>query len=645
MNGPARAAVALGVSGITRRSVAPAESTAVLGMALWLAGQGIPVFPCHPGDDPTDPLDPKAKRPLTEHGFKNASTDAQQIRRWWARWPKALVGVPTGTASGLVVIDIDPDGIDFLLAHDDVATGRQHNTRRGFHFIFRVPGDLRIRCSQSKLAKGVDVRADGGYIIWWPAAGFDVFGPGIGSLPPVPASLLQLLSKDASGPTSLSAPPCSGEWKNTPDGLQRLEVALSKRDADCGYGEWIRAGMALHHESRGSEDGFRIWDNWSKRGAKKYLGADDLRPHWNSFSSPLGKNVVTGGTILRDDVAIANDFVGQEENAITRRFVAVPDHQFVGRPPLAWHIKGVLPRAELVVLFGASGSGKSFLAFDIVAAVATGSCWHGRRTVKGRVMYVVAEGATGFLNRLKAYAKARSGTLPGIQIIADAPNLLSETDPVSLATEIEAAGGADLIVIDTLAVCSPGADENAAKDMGRVIEHCKQLHKATRATVLLIHHSGKDDSKGARGWSGLRAAADAEIEVSRHTDHRAAKVTKMKDGEEGAEFAFKLTPVEIGVDDDGDPETSCVVEQLAVPPKGTRKEPRPGSVERTLLDAIRDVPSADQRASVPGVIQAAMSLMPQPEGRDTRRQHLMRAMRTLGSKGFVAVEGDACHLL
>jgi hypothetical protein len=281
----------------------------------------------------------------------------------------------------------------------------------------------------------------------------------------------------------------------------------------------------------------------------------------------------------------------------------------------------------------------------MAAAIATGKEWQGRRTAQGRVVYVVAEGATGFLNRLKAYTKTRSGSFPGIRIVADAPNLLGAADHFSLAAEVDASGGADLIAIDTLAVCSPGADENAAKDMGRVIEHCKQLHQATGATILLVHHSGKNESKGARGWSGLRAAADAEIEVIRHADHRTASVTKMKDGEDGAEFAFKLVPVEIGVDLDGDPVTSCVVEQLTDAPKETRKEPRPGSVARTLLDAIRDDPSAEGRVYVPGAIQAAVPLLPQPSGRDTRRQHLMRALRTLASDGFITVEGDICRLL
>lgn len=301
-----------------------------------------------------------------------------------------------------------------------------------------------------------------------------------------------------------------------------------------------------------------------------------------------------------------------------RSFTVISDHQFVEREPLSWHIKGVVPKAEIVLMYGASGSGKSFFAFDMVSAVAMGTSWQDRSTTKGRVVYVVAEGATGFLNRLKAFAKIHAGTLPGIRIVADAPNLLG-ADHVALAQQIEVSGGADLIVIDTLAACSTGADENAAKDMGRVIEHCKQLHKATSATVLLVHHSGKDEGKGARGWSGLRAAADAEIEISKSGDQRVATITKMKDGEDGTKFAFKLLPVEIGVDSDDDPIGSCIVEQVAIDSSNKRKEPRNGTVERTLLDLIRDDPSVDGTVSVSGVIGAALPRLSPPSGRDTRR--------------------------
>lgn len=163
--------------------------------------------------------------------------------------------------------------------------------------------------------------------------------------------------------------------------------------------------------------------------------------------------------------------------------------------------------------------------------------------------------------------------------------------------------------------------------------------------MLLIHHSGKDESKGARGWSGLRAAADAEIEVNRNGDHRTATVTKLKDGEDGAKFAFRLVPVEIGTDADGEPIKSCIVEPLTVIPPGNWGEPRSGTIERTLLDTIRDNPSIDGRVSIPSVIETLVGQLPQPKGRDTRKQHLHRSLRALATKRLIVIEGDQCWSL
>lgn len=116
-----------------------------------------PVFPC--GSD---------KRPLTKRGFIDASQDPTIVKKWWTRWPKALIGVPTGNVSGFFVVDVDPKGAGWLEANRDrLPITRTHTTPRGQHLLFKyVPG---IGCSTNKIAPGVDVRGDGGYIIWWPA--------------------------------------------------------------------------------------------------------------------------------------------------------------------------------------------------------------------------------------------------------------------------------------------------------------------------------------------------------------------------------------------------------------------------------------------------------------------------------------------
>lgn len=613
-----------------RRTVAQSKTIAAIDAALRLARRGIPVFPC--GSN---------KRPLTKSGYKDATTDEAQLRRWWTRYPNALVGVPTGSTTQIAVVDVDPDGMDFILGEYGalLETGRRHNTRRGFHYLFRLPDGVVIRSSVGKIAKGVDVRAEGGYIIWWPAAGLKSSGPELDQLPLLPDSLLSLLAtpstiKQTEDELSIRAPQV---------GLAFGEIAalLQPVDSDVVYDDWINVLMAVHHETGGSEAGFALVNEWSARG-RKYKDTEDVRNHWRSFN--VDREYVVGALWLKKFSAGQAALRSSTADS-GPRFVVVPDSQFVDRNPLSWHIKGVLPKAELIVVYGQSGSGKSFLVFDMVAAIATGTPWQERKTTKGQVVLVLAEGVTGFRNRLRAYATMHDGSLPGLRIVADAPNLLGEQDDMLLSQRINDSGGADLIVIDTLAASSPGADENAAKDMGVVIEHCKRLHRETGATVLLVHHSGKDQSKGARGWSGLRAAADAEIEVARVGEDRIATVTKMKDGEDGAKFAFKLVPVEVGIDSDKEPITSCIIETAVVVPSGHRKDPPPGSKERTLLDAIRNAVSIDGRVTTASVIETVVKQLPKPDGRDLRKQHFTRALQALATKGHITIEGDTCRTI
>jgi hypothetical protein len=350
----------------------------------------LPVFPCG-----------KDKKPRTKRGFKDATTDEGQVRRWWTRFPDALIGVPTGSASGLLVIDVDPAGVDFILGeHGDLlGKTRQHNTRRGFHYLFRAPADISIGCSAGKLAEGVDVRGDGGYIIWWPAAGLDVFGPEIDKLSLPPDSLLSILARSSNvRPSSRSGPSSNELYIPEPRaGLSfgALAVLLPPIDADIAYDDWSKVLMAVHHETGGSEAGFELVTEWSSKG-RKYKSIEDVRSHWRSFSIER-PNIVGAAWLKKFSAEQAAMHLSTGDNS--PRFAVIPDHQFIERIPLVWHVKGVLPKAELAVVFGSSGSGKSFVVFDMAAAIATGALWQGRKTTKGKVVFVLAEGAMGFRNR------------------------------------------------------------------------------------------------------------------------------------------------------------------------------------------------------------------------------------------------------
>lgn len=347
----------------------------------------------------------------------------------------------------------------------------------------------------------------------------------------------------------------------------------------------------------------------------------------------------------RYDADLAEVFADVSEEAARgerNRFRVVPAGEFAAGPPPAWIVRDVLPEAELAVVYGESGSGKSFLVLDIVAAVVRGVPWQGRKVKRGRAVYVVAEGAGGFRNRLNAYARQYQVELgqEGLGVIADAPNFLRDDDK-ELAEAIQEAGGASVIVIDTLAQSMPGGNENAGEDMGKVLARCRRLAKTIGALVILVHHSGKDAAKGARGWSGLRAAADAEIEVTRNGDARQMKVTKQKDGDDtGVVVPFRLLPVDVGLDDDLMPVVSCVVDyENAQPVTEVR---RLGQVQQRIYDTLAEMGGGP--VPMDDLIEAvAQHLTLAPGARDVRRHNTRRAVKSMaeGEGALLLIEGDA----
>jgi AAA domain/Primase C terminal 2 (PriCT-2) len=423
----------------------------------------------------------------------------------------------------------------------------------------------------------------------------------------------------------------------------QIEQALAVLDPDLPHDQWLAVGMSVHHETRGA--GFDAWADWSGLGSK-FPGRDILQQRWDSFGKQTGKTV-TGRTLLKmanaagarispspvspEDFEVQVAQAGEPGKAL--RFAFTPVHQFASAQGLPWVIKGVLPKAALAVVYGASGSGKSFAVLDMALSIARGIDWRGRKVRQGRVAYVAAEGADGFRKRLSAYAQQHEVDLAEVPmaVLDGAPNLMLVDDTADLAVGVLAAGEPSLVIVDTLAQTTPGANENAGEDMGKALGHCRRLHEMTGATVLLIHHSGKDQAKGARGWSGLRAACDAEIEVIRsETGARELRLSKAKDGEDGLRWGFKLDVVQVGVDEDGDPITSCVVAEAELASAQLMRVL--GPVEEVVNAVIQGMAGAQTSGiEVGAVIAEAVRQMPEPADgkRDTRRMRARRALESL----------------
>ncbi len=230
-----------------------------------------------------------------------------------------------------------------------------------------------------------------------------------------------------------------------------------------------------------------------------------------------------------------------------------------------WLIEQILPVDAFGVIYGPSGAYKSFCAMDMSACIASAMSWHGHDVDDpGHVLYIGAEGASGLHLRKKAWEIRHQRPLTNLAILGMAVTINSEDHEalIGLCEELaeEINQPIRLIVIDTLARSFQG-EENSATDMGDFVNACDHIREVTGATILVVHHSGKDAEKGARGSSALRAACDFEFKVtSPGKKLTRLSCTKAKDSDPFDDINFKLNVVEIGVRDrKGKPLTSLTL--------------------------------------------------------------------------------------
>jgi KaiC/GvpD/RAD55 family RecA-like ATPase len=240
-------------------------------------------------------------------------------------------------------------------------------------------------------------------------------------------------------------------------------------------------------------------------------------------------------------------------------------------------VAGLLVEGGFVLVYGESNCGKTFWTTDLALHVAAGLPWNGRRVDGGPVVYAALEGGDGFRNRLAAWRQAHDvrARVPFAAIPAalDLRDLEGDTERLIEAVQTvakQAGQPVRMLVVDTMARAMAGGDENSASDMSSLIGNVDRIRAETGACVVLVHHCGKDASRGARGHSSLRAAADTEIEVrsDQETGLRTATISKQRDLATGGSFNFRLEAVTLGQNQHGEDVTTCTVRgDMAVPRK------------------------------------------------------------------------------
>ena len=277
-------------------------------------------------------------------------------------------------------------------------------------------------------------------------------------------------------------------------------------------------------------------------------------------------------------------------------------------------VEGLMTIGSSVVVYGDSNSGKTFWALSVATAIATGTDCYGRKTDSGLVIYLASEAPASIRSRMQAIKKYHGCDLENLAMVPVPMNFYNGDqdahDVIELVRAIEQIKGRPvrLIIGDTLARMSAGANENSGEDMGPVMARFDQVATATGAALMIIHHNGKDAAKGARGWSGIRAHIDTEIEVIEKEGIRMVNVTKQRElPSKGEAIYFKLEVVEMGISKFGGPATTCVAipddESNATKPhkKPTKHDENVRTVERAWWSS-----GAEERNGLPYLSRSAL---------------------------------------
>jgi hypothetical protein len=529
-----------------------------------------------------------------------ATSDEKQIREWWGQWPNDNVA---GLTTDKLVLDIDVrnDGHvsfkEFMdmsqLVGDELTKTTVHKTQGGGkHVIYALPPHTHIKGGAHKFGRGLDLKSWNGYILL-PGSTIDGKSYERQNQAQIALAPQWLIDKgkshrqktDAAGKRIVEEDDQARElfeqWmqKHAPmayDGeIDDTTYKMAARGYDFGCSEQtvlevVSAWDETNCFPQNDPDRLLVVVESAGRNREKAIGAN--HPSAPGFE-PVEIDETKAPHIEAEQAARAKFYAIRADEgartALTRR----------GKPL----IKGILNCSTMSVLVGPPGGGKTFLAIDWSYHIAKGLEWAGRRTQQGAVVYLAAEAGHMILSRLAAleqhYGPLGDAPLYMVPCGADFAHGAEDAKALlALIRDIEKQSGQKVVmfVVDTLARVLAGGDENSSKDMGAIIRAVDFIREQADCHTLVIHHPNKAGTGGGRGHSNVLGGTDTEMQIDNHT----LVFSKQRDMAMGADIKFKLVPVHIGKDDDGEPVTSCVVNV----PKAGEDEPR-----GELTGRLRDV--------------------------------------------------------
>jgi hypothetical protein len=292
---------------------------------------------------------------------------------------------------------------------------------------------------------------------------------------------------------------------------------------------------------------------------------DELEALDAAVSRAGGADALLGRVVALHAKAYAKDEGEAKAVAYQLPYLSIEELEQASQS-VAWTVKGLVPADSIGMMFGGSGTFKSFIALDLALHVAHGLRWLGFKTKKGPVIYIAAEGGTGLWRRIKAWHIERGLDWHGLDfhIVPVAVDLMKDATAVVAAAKAKNTAPA-LVVVDTLSQTFDG-EENSANEIAAYLRNLGTEFRALwRCVVLVIHHSGHSATERPRGSSAMRANVDFLIGVFRSEKEMLATISwsKQKDGEPPQDASFGLKSHVLGQDEDGDDITSLSARFMA----------------------------------------------------------------------------------
>ena len=568
--------------------------------ALRLTAQGFNVFP----------LVSNTKIPALKSWPEKATQDQEIVRLWWDQDPDYNIGIYTGSMGDgeycLIAIDVDtkqdkPGLTTWHEIRDPLGLPRTRTNETatgGFHHIYK--SKRRVKSTANRLGEAIDIRSDGGFIV----------GPG---------SIIDGNKYTSDWTKIVEAPAalveaCGISKVNDTPHIEPLGD-LDTEDSIKRAVDWLVKGADHAIEGRGGDSTtYKVACKLKDFGISQLTALDLMFEHWNkekaspswSYEDLARKvsnaytygNQPNGIATAQADFEDVSDLIAPQKPKDKLYWVSTEDVS--ANLDQVHLIEDLLNQEGMSVIYGESNTGKTFIALKMGYCVATGSKFQKKRTEQGAVVYVAAESGRSVLDRVQGLKQFFNLDKFDMAIVPCPIDLLRPNgDTEELIDLIEdvsrAKGKVKFVIIDTLSRALSGGNENSPDDMGNLVRHLDKIRHTLKTHLCIIHHSGKDRARGARGHSLLRAATDTELEVANHV----IRARKQRDMEEGIPIAFELITVDLGTNKYQKMITTCVMQETELPAESDFDDLDALSKrEQIALDVFKDNENEDKELTL-----------------------------------------------